>query len=119
MMGIADRFMDDITKHASLVRSIAKAERLLNAVVYWLLLLILLSACNAKDADPPTGTSAPPSAAPTATITVQGAAAILFTTPPPVRTEESLTSANRNIPSVFVGIVNYEPVPATLSQTEL
>jgi hypothetical protein len=91
------------------------------------LFLLLLIACHTNAAaQPPDPAQARSTATLTATITTTLATTgavrapiVLFATPPPVRAEEPLTGASRNVPSVFEGVTDYHPVQATLAGEDL
>ncbi len=90
-------------------------------------LLCVLTACGNSTAAQSTPTSAALSvettvvATPTPPVETQLSASgpVPFITPRPVRAEEPLTGAGRDIPSVFDGITKYEAIQAKLQTTVL
>jgi formylglycine-generating enzyme required for sulfatase activity len=101
--------------------------QLLRACVLFTLLLLI--AYHASVAGPESGlaqaqaTATPPTptARLTTTLTITGtvrAPFVVFATPPPVRDEEPLTGASRDVPPVFPGVTDYYPVQAALASED-
>lgn len=102
-------------------------SHLIRNATLWVVCFVLLgflTACGSGNRVQPTGTAAP-TAETLATATapaesqLSATGAVLFITPRPVRAEEPLTGAGRDIPSVFDGITKYEAIQAELQTTVL